>query len=229
MPIEFSYQLTDSNIYAHLLYRIHQADAEKIDEAEFLLTLENSMKIANEKLQHKDCNIVVLADSDGVIPEEGLGAHAWGSDYIRIFVDPNTSIGLKTAIKKYLPGAIAHELHHSRRSLDIGYGHTLGEALISEGLAQVFQEDLYPDVEVLYAHNLSESELKDAWAEVKMILDSTEYDHDSWFFGSEKIKRWTGYSLGYDIVRKYISRHSEENATTLVDTPAKTLLDGYKS
>lgn len=227
MSLTFSYKLTDTNIYAHLLYRIHAKDALNLDQANLLGTLKKAVQVANKYLKHSNCNILVFADPDQTIPEEGLGGRAWGNDWIRMDIDPYTKLGVSKAIKAYLPGMVAHELHHARRAASVGYGETLDEALVSEGLAQAYQEFLYPEVNVAYAHNLTPEEIKKAWKAAQRELTSKEYNHPEWFFGKGKLKRWTGYSLGYNIVKEYMKKVNEHNPAKLVDVPAKTFLKKY--
>ena len=230
MATQFSYKLTDTNIYAHLLYRIHNKDAAKIDGADLLEALTKAVQLANKHLQHTNCNIVVYADPENVIPEEGVGGLSLGSDdWIRIDIDPNTKLGVKKVIQKQLPGIVAHELHHARRAKSVGYGDTLGEALVTEGLAQAYQEFLYPKVDVLYAHHLTRNEIKQAWESAKRELDSDEYNHAEWFFGAGTLKRWAGYSLGYDIILRHMKDIEEENPAKLVDVPAGEFMDKYGS
>lgn len=50
----FSHKLTDTDIYAQLLYRIHANKAEKLDEAGVLEVVTESVQQQNKHLQHKD-------------------------------------------------------------------------------------------------------------------------------------------------------------------------------
>ena len=224
MPINFSHKLTDTNIYGHLLYRIHEKDAQKIDEADLLDVLKKAVKKANKLLKHSNCNILVFTDSEKAISEVGIGGLSWKTDWIRIDIDLKNKLELTKVINKNMPAMIAHELHHVRRGKSVGYGDTLGEALVTEGLAQSFEEILHPDYEVIYAHYLTKKELEKSWKQAQPLLKSKKYNHGEWFFGKGKLKRWTGYSLGYDIVQQYLKIHPTKNPTTLVDTPAKLIL-----
>ena len=62
MSRRFSYKVTNTNIYAHLLYRIHEQDAVKLDKANLLGAIKKAIRTANHHLQHKDCNIVIYAE-----------------------------------------------------------------------------------------------------------------------------------------------------------------------
>ncbi len=47
----------------------------------------------------------------------------------------------------------------------------------------------------------------------------------AWFFGSDElgIPRWTGYSLGFKIVRGYLARNPGTKASALATAPPATL------
>ena len=102
---------------------------------------------------------------------------SWKSDWIRIDIDPNYKKGVSQAIRASLPKMLAHELHHARRGTSVGYGDTLGEALVAEGLAQSFEEFLYPDRKVIYAHYLKPKEVHNAWEKAQSLLKSKKYNH----------------------------------------------------
>lgn len=220
----FSHKLTDSNIYAHLLYRIHPEQEKCIDDTGILSVLENTVQTVNQHLHHQGCNIVIVVDPESTIPEEGIGGFAWGPDYIKIALDIDHKIPIREIITEHLPPTLAHELHHARRDKDVGYGDTLGEALITEGLACAFEEMLHPGRLVQYAHNLSNKELVEVSEKARPLLGEKDYNHALWFFSEDgDIKRWAGYSLGYDIVKRYMEATSKDPAQ-LVNTPAKNIL-----
>lgn len=64
------------------------------------------------------------------------------------------------------------------------------------------------------------------WAMAKQELASTQYDHGAWFFGSGPFPRWTGYTLGCEIVGRYLAKH-HTTARASVRTPAWKILAGF--
>jgi hypothetical protein len=78
---------------------------------------------------------------------------------------------------------VAHEVHHCLRMGGPGYGRTLSEALVSEGLAGHFTRRLFDnppepwecavDDEVLHAHRPDKETPSAKW-----------YNHAEWFFGT---------------------------------------------
>lgn len=49
-------------------------------------------------------------------------------------------------------------------------------------------------------------------------LDSNYYDYDTIFFnGSNELPRWSGYSLGYYLVRKYLKKTGKKIEDAFAD------------
>lgn len=227
MPIQFSYKLTDTDIYTHLMYRIHKKDAEKFDAVNVLRIVEESVKKFNEWLRHKECNILIYADSFATIPEQGVGGRCGEADTILIFIDPDHEKGAAHNIKEWLPSAIAHELYHARRYASFPVASTLGEALVEEGLPTLFEEFTDPELKVPYAHHLDKAGIADAWRHAKPLLDSEKFNRDDWFYGGGGTEKWTGYSLGYDVVKEYMVKKGIQNPAEIVDVSAEKVLAGY--
>lgn len=56
------------------------------------------------------------------------------------------------------------------------------------------------------------------------IINSQKYDHNKWFFGSEKIERWFGYTYGYKLCSEY-AELNKKTASELVNIKANQILD----
>lgn len=55
-------------------------------------------------------------------------------------------------------------------------------------------------------------------------LESTHYDHNEWFFGFGSHPKWLGYTLGYQMVGRWLASVGEIDASTWVNVPAKNIL-----
>jgi uncharacterized protein YjaZ len=56
-------------------------------------------------------------------------------------------------------------------------------------------------------------------------LASTSFNHAAWFFGAGGERpRWLGYTLGYEIVGRWIDQTPEVNGFTWTNVPADTVL-----
>lgn len=117
---------------------------------------------------------------------------------------------------------LAHELHHCARWTRPGYGATLGEALVSEGLACVFETAFRGGVPPFWARALDAPALDAVATLARPRLDDAAYDHRAWFGGAPEhgIPRHTGYSLGFDIVARHM-RATGRTAAQLVHVPAR--------
>jgi hypothetical protein len=142
------------------------------------------------------------------------------SGNVSIWIERRPPGGLRRALETWLPGSVAHELHHSSRiRTGPGYGNTLAEALVSEGLADHFTEEAFPKTPPQpWDHSLTKAQEKSLWRAARGVLDIPDgYDHEAWFVGGGNAPRWAGYSLAYDIVGAYLDHHRSASEAVAVD------------
>ena len=157
-----------------------------------------------------DWNIdVVVTDSaySIIIPEDGVGGQTFASDFIVSALD------LKNMSILRFKEMLAHELCHAARwGKNDEWMNTLFDGMISEGVATYFGAE--------FAKNTSEKQfftktmLERSDEENERILnklrgnlDDKNYDYNTIFFtGNDKLPRWSGYSLGYYLVKKYLEK-----------------------
>ncbi|HIC67081.1 MAG: DUF2268 domain-containing putative Zn-dependent protease [Paracoccus sp. (in: a-proteobacteria)] len=151
-------------------------------------------------------DLIVRAGGD-VIPEWGIGGHAPAPGLIQISLNPDrfdSGLMLRTLV---------HEFHHLIRWDGPGYGKSLGEALVSEGLAghfvrQVLDGKPDPWDAVTPASGAARAAMNE-WARLG-------YDHARWFFGKGDLRKWTGYGLGHRLVAEHLAQaDGTETAATL--------------
>ena len=183
----------------------------------------SSMSAIRKLLPVAEVDVVVLAGGN-VIPELGMLGYAPDRHHIYITIDPENQNLLLNFEEEYR-AALGHELHHCMRHSGPGYGTTLREALVSEGLACKFETELRRDgAAPIYAVQVGDKCLSNLLAKVALESDQTPYDHFGWFFGSteRKIPRWAGYSLGYKWANEYVARTGTP-ASRLWDADAKSI------
>jgi Predicted Zn-dependent protease (DUF2268) len=164
-----------------------------------------------------------------VIPELGMVGYCPGPQGFSISVaprNPNFAPALKQGA---LRRQVAHEANHCLRNAGPGYGRTLGEALVSEGLAGHFVHRLYGTPPELWECALA----KDAalrYLPDDDALAAADDDHAGWFFGAGgRYPRWLGYTLGYVIVGRWLARTGGVDGPTLVNVPAGDVLAAARS
>ncbi|MEO1468673.1 MAG: DUF2268 domain-containing putative Zn-dependent protease [Pseudomonadota bacterium] len=149
-------------------------------------------------------DLVVAAVPGRGIPEIGHVGHALHRGAIFLTLDPENP-ALAGNLGAPLARVIAHELHHALRWETVGYGSTLGAALVSEGLAGHFVTELYASPPEPWESALEPPELAAAAAEAAGTHDSRSYDHAGWFFGAGDRPRWAGYTLGRALVGAWLA------------------------
>ncbi len=155
-----------------------------------------------------------------VIPEKGHVGHAPGPGVIFVTLDPDNS-ALHADASQSLARMFAHELHHAARWDGPGYGRSLGEALVSEGLAGCFVREMFgPPPEPWEALPLAT--IRAHISHAAQHWNDHSYDHAAWFFGSGDLPRWLGYSLGTALVAHHITLHPGTDAANLAHAPADT-------
>lgn len=174
--------------------------------------------------------ITIQAGSVRTIPDVGIGGETNPvSGEVKVTMDQRSPVGLRRLLTVWLPLALAHELHHTKRIRDgPGYGTTLLEAMVTEGSAEAFVRETFPDAPAIpWVRPLRPSDEKEVWKRAQREGGDPDdgAQHDSWFYGGRGLPRWAGYRLGYAIARAYLDRHPDVTATDLATTPASLLLD----
>ncbi|NJS38100.1 MAG: DUF2268 domain-containing protein [Rhodobacteraceae bacterium] len=176
--------------------------------------LHDAFSASANLLPLRDTDVIVRAGKR-VIFEKGHLGYAPEKGVIFVTVDPDNPILLANPSQS-LERMLAHELHHSSRWDGPGYGETLGDALVSEGLAGHFTQEVYGGEPEPW-EQLPASTWRPYLGKAQADWLSAEYDHTGWFFGSQDFPKWLGYSIGYQVVGQYLAVHGNARASRLVD------------
>ncbi|KFE34656.1 hypothetical protein DW2_12415 [Thioclava atlantica] len=179
--------------------------------------LDDAFAVSAKHLPLLDTDVIMRAGK-AVIPEKGHLGYAPERGLIYVTVDPENPV-LRTNPSQSLERMLAHELHHSSRWDGPGYGKTLGEALVSEGLAGHFAQEVYGGEREPW-EQVPVSTLRPYLFKAQADWQSADYNHAEWFFGSHEFPAWVGYSLGYEMVGRYLAAHGDARAAKLVHADA---------
>lgn len=164
--------------------------------------------------------ITVTPDPAQAIGGWGVGGFTPNGSTVNLYVDPAYP-SLATVLDARLSQMVAHELHHAKRFRGPGYGSTLLEACVSEGLADRFAIELLGTDVPPWSTTLTGADLEAWLTRASAEFNRSNYGHSAWFFGtSQDIPRWTGYAIGYHLVTEYQRQHPGSTAQSLVNTPA---------
>lgn len=178
-----------------------------VQEMEFISELINSsVEIVNKILPLKKPIFKIISDKDRVIPEYGVSGYCPNQFSIEIIVEK----GRLEDWKKYLPKTLYHEWHHLARWQGPGYGKTLMEVIISEGLAQHFEVEVTGGEPSFYTNVLTEEQRTKLLDVLAKDYDDSDYDHYIWFFGKGDFPFLAGYDISYFIIGKYLEKTNKK-------------------
>ncbi|WP_241521476.1 DUF2268 domain-containing putative Zn-dependent protease [Chimaeribacter arupi] len=180
--------------------------------------LPHTYALANKVMPLPAVDVVVKAGAY-VIPEKGHMGYCPEPGVVYITVDPENP-AFSHNEEDALERMFAHELHHAARWAGPGYGRTLGEALVSEGLAGHFALELFAGEPEPW-ERLSSDILQPYIPHLSEYWHRTDYDHNAWFYGTGSLPRWLGYSAGFHLVSRYLAAAPHLRASMLANAEAE--------
>ena len=173
--------------------------------------------------------VIAITHDAHVIPEVGTNG----------FTDPRTgrvsieftrvgAVSFNQTLTFWLPRVLAHELDHSVRILaGPGYGNTLLDAMVSEGLADNFDTSVFPGSPQPWDVAITHDQAGTLWQQAQPMLanDSLSVIR-GWLFGDGTIPRWTAYTLGYQLVAGYLARHPDTDIAAATRRTSAEILAG---
>ena len=174
----------------------------------------------------RDIDIAIVDNPERIIPEVGVGGFTYSDNFILISLDPEFPGFNDRVINIELQRVFVHELSHAARWKTVGYGKTLLEALITEGLADHFEKEITNKNPNPWSVALDKSQIKQMMKRAEKEYNNKNYNHNEWFFGSKEkgIPRWTGYALGYNLVAEYFEKNPSKKSSQLHNLKAEKFI-----
>lgn len=158
------------------------------------------------------------------VPELGFGGSTPSRCTMFLGFD-TTHPALDERLVGGLRRVVVHEAHHCLRQAGPGYGTRLGEALVSEGLADHFVLEVLGGSPDPWCVALQDGQLAAAATEAEKVLWEPNIDLNRWFRGDRsRILPWSGYSLGWWLVDRYLAQEPDGRASRLARVPADLVL-----
>ncbi|MCF8480086.1 MAG: DUF2268 domain-containing protein [Rhodospirillum sp.] len=167
---------------------------------------------------------ILLQRREGeTIPEVGMVGFAFHGALFSMVFDPDnpnfeTSLGDGAVTRQVL-----HEVHHCLRMGGPGYGRTLGECMVSEGLAGQFVRHLLGTPPEPWEQAVPPETFAALWPDAD-LLGSTRFDHGAWFLGAGAYPRWLVYSMGYWLVGRWLEAIGAVDIETWITVSADAVL-----
>jgi hypothetical protein len=195
----------------------------------FIKGIENSFSSSVSKISEiipiSNIDVLITSDANGAIPEIGIGGRMLNPHLVLISLDPKFP-NLMKFLPERLESSLAHEFHHCMRFSNVGSTKTLLEALIAEGLADHFTIEVTNKAANLWCTALSPKQIQIYLEKAKNEYNNRMYNHRAWFFGKgdTDIPRWTGYSLGFYLVKKFLKNNPTKKASQLYSVKAEDFI-----
>lgn len=185
----------------------------------------SAIEAVKRLLPIKDIDIVFYDNPRATFTEDelgGIGGFTPNANTVFIPLNPRHP-HFRDSLKNELFFTLVHELHHTIRWQKQVEGDTLLEALIFEGLADHFAMEVTGRQKpTIYSDALTPEQKKIFLKKASDEWDKPTYNNNKWFYGSDpnEIPRWTGYTLGFDLVAAYIKVHPEAHSSKLATADA---------
>jgi len=126
--------------------------------------------------------------------------------------------------EKQLEETIVHELAHALSPFEKEEA-PIGNWLILEGLAEHFKDFILKGDQSEWTKAISEKEAFKIFGEIKNILGENDFNkYSEIFFGTGKYPNWTGYTIGYYLVRNYLKEKENFDWNELLRKDPKEIL-----
>jgi hypothetical protein len=181
----------------------------------------------NALLPGPPTTISVSYNSSQVVPQTGTdGFTNLGTGAITIWFRPTPQVSIRRIMQLWLPRTLSHEVDHSVRILaGPGFGSSLLQQTISEGISSVFDLAAFPGPPNPWDRAVSRSQECALWTQAQPLLADSGLYHQ-WMLGGGGVPHWTAFTIGYDIVADYRHYHPHASWSAINDASAATILAG---
>jgi Predicted Zn-dependent protease (DUF2268) len=169
---------------------------------------------------------VSYAPAGKLIPQTGTDGATGRNGIITVVFGSTRQVSVGKAVSAWLPRTLSHEVDHSVRILaGPGFGQSLLQQIISEGISSVFDEAAFPGPPNPWDRAISPGQECALWRTATPRLGNPGL-YDLWMFGGDGVPHWTGLTIGYDIVTDYRDRHPQVSWPALTAMSAAAILAG---
>lgn len=196
-------------------------DKREIKNSETVKIIKNTLFKCYNQIPILNKKIAIYHSKDAFIKDRmgGVGADALQEDIINIQINPTKGW------RKELANSIAHEYSHLA-VLDVRKWENVLDSLIIEGIAENFREEVIGGKMAPWTKALTKNEGKKLLEKLKNRLKlKSETLHHPLFFGSKDYKMWSGYSLGYLIVKDFRRIYPNINWKDVIKLKSSEVLD----
>jgi uncharacterized protein YjaZ len=189
--------------------------------------LVKDLKLVRETYKTKgDIEIYLFPTLSNFVKEkmDGMLGFAPYTNVMHLYIHEDTLTDKN--VSTTLQNTVAHEYNHLMRYEHFLETETLLDDLIFEGLAENFREAVFPGKQSPWSIALNKNSARETFLNLKPTLLVKNYDfeiYNALFFGNDAYKLWTGYSIGYHLVKDYLNSMEGINWKEIMKTQAKQI------
>jgi len=186
-----------------LLYKLTNKLSRVIDFDECVDVIKSTLEKVDEYLEDELLVYIFPTDSD-FVKDKMLGSSGYCIHKNIIYVDIHPLANWQEA----LPDTIIHELAHAVSDYYDMFSLSIGKGFIFDGLAEQFREFILGEDKIGLTKTIDQEKALQLFEELKNKLDDNSFQtYGEVFFGSGKYPNWTGYAIGYNIIKKYLDEN----------------------
>lgn len=193
----------------------------KFDKKSILQIIKKSIIECHNKIKTKPTRIFILPNFSTFTKEKMNGISGFCPHNNTFFLTINPSA---KGWKKRLPKSIYHEFNHS-----VIYNYhkwdTLLDGIIFEGFAENFGESIMKGERQPWTKAVSRKECKKYLRKLRRKLNSKSQNlYFEVFYYDRKYPHWLGYTLGYYIVKDFLSKNKNMRWNDIIKLSPKKVL-----
>ncbi len=206
------------SLFKNLVY-FREKSVEQIEIKKIQELIKNTVARFTNEIITEPLQVFIFETKDQFIATEMGGTSGFCTNKNCIVV----LINLQIFTHKELENTLVHELAHAVNPLyDMG-NMSVGEGIIFEGIAELFRESQVDHEMSKLVSVIPEKEIGTMFKQILPKINSRNIsDYHELFFGTGKIPRWTGYAIGYWLVKRILEKQEEIDwSKVLKENPSK--------
>ena len=156
-----------------------------------------------------DCiDITVTPFHKGDESPSGIGGYSLSPYRVELLLDCDRD-DLESVIESELLAVLAHEIHHSIRIARGIPSETLGQQIITEGMACHFEVVVTGGKTPSLFDNLIDHDWRTLLEQMKPLLDKKNQSINKYFLGSDpnEFPKYAGYWVGFNLISQYLKKY----------------------